>query len=92
MLHDLEVYAVLDDPAPPKTPFPGVDALIRYANPLCLAQFKSYAGVAFEQVNLRDVYITPRESAWKAGVRRLVCAVGAANQQPTNQSVRAGAK
>ncbi len=90
--HDLEVYAVLDHPAPPKAPFPGMDALVRYANPLCLGQFRNYAGVPFEQLNLKDVYITPRESAWKDGARRLVCAVGAGNDQPTSQSVKAGAK
>lgn len=90
--HDLEVYAVLDHPAPPKAPFPGMDALVRYANPLCLAQFRSYAGVAFEQVNLRDVYITPRASAWNNGARRLVCAVGSSNGQRTNKSIKAGAK
>ena len=90
--HDLEVYAVLDHPAAPKTPFPGTDNLVRYASPLCLAQFKGYAGVAFEQVNLMDVYITPRDSAWNDGVRRLVCAVQPTNQRPTNQSVKAGAK
>jgi hypothetical protein len=90
--HDLEVYAVLDDPAPPKAPFPGGDALVRYANPLCLAQFRTYAGVAFEQVNLRDVYITPRQSAWNDGARRLVCAVGTNNGERTNKSIKAGTK
>jgi hypothetical protein len=87
--HDLEVYAVLDHPAAPNEGFPGMDALVRYANPLCLAQFRPYAGVGFEQLNLKDVYITPRESAWRDGARRLVCAVSAGNDQPTSQSIRA---
>jgi hypothetical protein len=89
--HDLEVYAVLDHPADAKAPFPGMDDLVRYANPLCLAQFRPYAGVPFEQLSLKDVYITPRESAWKDGARRLVCAVGSGNDQPTTKSIRAGA-
>jgi hypothetical protein len=89
--HDLEVYAVLDHPAGPAEPFPGMDNLVRYANPLCLAQFRNYAGVPFEQLNLRDVYITPRDSRWKDGGRKLVCAVGAENQQPTDKSIKAGA-
>lgn len=88
--HDLEVYATLDHPASPGEPFPGMDELLRYASPLCLAQFQGYAGVPFEQLNLRDVYITPRESAWNDDARRIVCAVGTIDEQPTSSSVRAG--
>lgn len=88
--HDLEVYAVLDHPAGAKDAFPGMDELVRYASPLCLAQFKAYAGVPFEQLNLQDVYITPRDSAWKDGARRLVCAVGPQNDQQTSKSIKAG--
>jgi hypothetical protein len=89
--HDLEVYAVLQHPAPPKTAFPGMDALERYAIPLCMSQFQAYAGVPFEQLNLRDAYITPRESAWNSGARTIVCAVEAGNEQPTKGSIKAGA-
>ncbi|MGH9277283.1 MAG: septum formation family protein, partial [Acidimicrobiales bacterium] len=89
--HDLEVYALLDYPAAPDAPFPGMEELIRYASQMCLGKFRDYAGVPFESLNLRDVYITPRESAWEDGARRIVCAVGAANEQPTNTSVKAGA-
>ena len=88
--HDLEVFAVLDHPDAPDAPFPGMDALVRHANPLCLSQFQAYAGVAFDQVNLRDVYITPRESAWNDGARRLVCAVGSEDDQPRTGSIRTG--
>ena len=88
--HDLEVYAVLNHPAGPKDAFPGMDELVRYASPLCLAQFQAYAGVPFDQLNLQDEYITPRESAWKDGSRRLVCAAGAQNDQPTTKSIKAG--
>jgi hypothetical protein len=87
--HDLEVYAVVTHPAGPKDPFPGMDELVRYASPLCLAQFSAYAGVPFEQLNLQDVYITPRGSAWKDGARRLVCAVGAQDEQPSSKSIKA---
>jgi hypothetical protein len=66
-----------------------MDALLRHANPLCLAQFQPYAGVPFDQLNLKDVYITPRESAWNDGARRVVCAVGANDDQPRAGSVRA---
>jgi hypothetical protein len=91
-LHDLEAYAVLDHPARSNEPFPGMDTLLRYANTQCLNQFQSYAGVPFDQLNLKDVYITPRESAWQDGARRLVCAVSAEDEQPTRGSIRAGAR
>jgi hypothetical protein len=90
--HDLEAYAVLDHPAPKDAPFPGMDTLLRYASPQCLAQFQPYAGVPFDQLNLKDVYITPRESAWKDGARRLVCAVSAEDEKPTKGSIKAGAR
>jgi hypothetical protein len=89
--HDLEAFAVLDHPAAKDAPFPGMDALLRYASPLCLAQFQPYAGVPFDQLNLKDVYITPRESAWKDGARRVVCAVSAEDEQATKGSIKAGA-
>lgn len=88
--HTLEVYAVLDHPAGPKEPFPGMDELVRYANPLCLAQFRGYAGVAFEQLSLSDKYITPRDSAWADGARRIVCVVAQSNDEPTDKSIKAG--
>lgn len=90
--HDLEVFATLDHPAAKDAPFPGMDTLVRYASPQCLSQFQPYAGVPFDQLNLKDVYITPRESAWKDGARRLVCAVGSGEDQPTKGSIKAGAK
>ena len=89
--HDLEVYALLDYPAPPDAAFPGAEELNRYASQMCLSMFRDYAGVPFESLNLKDVYITPRESAWKDGARRIVCAVGPIDEQPTNKSVKAGA-
>ena len=90
--HDLEAFAVLDHPAPEDAPFPGMDALVRYAIPECNRQFPGYAGVPFEQLNLKDVYITPRESAWKDGARRVVCAVGSEDERPTTGSIKAGAR
>ena len=89
--HDLEAFAVLDHPAGEDEAFPGMDALLRYASPQCLAQFPGYAGVPFDQLNLKDVYITPRESAWKDGARRVVCAVSAEDERPTKGSIKAGA-
>jgi hypothetical protein len=89
--HDLEVYAVVVHPGPPGEAFPGQDALGRYANPLCLQQFRGYAGVGFEQLNLNDVYITPQERSWRNGERTLVCAVGTADGSPSEGSIRATA-
>ena len=89
--HDLEAFAVLDHPAAKDAPFPGMEALLRYASPLCLSQFQPYAGVSFDQLNLKDVYITPRESAWKDGARRVVCAVSAEDERRTKGSIKAGA-
>ncbi len=89
--HDLEAFAVLEHPAAPEAPFPGMDELLRYASPQCLVEFQSYAGVPFDQLNLQDVYITPRESAWNDGARRVVCAVGPEDERPTKGSIKAGA-
>jgi hypothetical protein len=89
--HHLEVYAVLDHPAGPNEEFPGQDELVRYANPLCLAQFQGYTGVPFEQLNLADKYITPSDDAWNDGARRLVCVAGPSSGEQTTGSIRAGA-
>jgi hypothetical protein len=87
--HDLEVYAIVTDTAGPKVAFPGMNPLLQYASPLCLAQFRAYAGVPFEQLNLQDDYITPREAAWKSGVRTVVCAVAPSNGSRTSKSLTA---
>lgn len=88
--HDLEVFAVVVHPAAPGDAFPGMDELLRYANPICLKRFPEYAGVGFEQLDLIDKYITPRQAAWRDGARTLVCAVGPSDGQPTREPVRHG--
>jgi hypothetical protein len=75
--HDLEVFALVDDPAPRGARYPGRDILEREATVACLPQFQSYVGIPFDQSQLAFVRYVPTERNWKGDNRRLVCAVSA---------------
>ncbi|MFN2608743.1 MAG: septum formation family protein [Acidimicrobiales bacterium] len=75
--HDLEVFALIDDPAGRGAKFPGQDILEREANVACPPQFQSYVGVPFDRSSLTVVFYVPTSRNWDGGNRRLLCTVAA---------------
>ncbi|MGI9032812.1 MAG: septum formation family protein [Acidimicrobiales bacterium] len=75
--HDLEVFALIDDPAPRSAKYPGQQILEREANVACPPQFQSYVGVPFDQSSLTVLFYVPTKTNWEGGNRRLLCTVAA---------------
>jgi len=75
--HDLEVFALVDDPAPRGAKYPGRDLMDREANVACPPQFQSYVGVPFDESQLGVTFFVPVKATWEANSRRLLCTVSA---------------
>jgi hypothetical protein len=75
--HDLEVFALVTDPAPRGARYPGPDILEREATVACLPQFQTYVGIPFEQSELRFTGYVPTERNWEEHNRLLVCTLSA---------------
>lgn len=75
--HDLEVFALVDDPAPQGARYPGREILEREANVACPPQFQFYVGVPFDQSSLLGQFYVPTKANWESGNRRLLCTVSA---------------
>ncbi|MCA1657448.1 MAG: septum formation family protein [Actinobacteria bacterium] len=75
--HDLEVFALVDDPAPKGARYPGRDLMDREANVACPPQFESYVGLPFDQSQLAVTFFVPVKATWDADSRRLLCTVSA---------------
>lgn len=72
--HDIEVFAVLADPAPPGAPFPGVDALRAAILPRCIALYPAYVGVPFDRSAPASVSpFYPEEPYWVLDIRLEFC-------------------
>jgi len=81
--HDLEVFALIDDPAPRGAKYPGRDLMDREANVACPPQFESYVGIPFDQSQLAATFFVPVKATWDANSRRLLCTVSAKTGQLT---------
>jgi hypothetical protein len=79
--HDLEVFATVDDPAPPGAPYPGQEILEREAAVACLPQFEAYVGVPFDQSELVFTRYVPTERSWRDDDRLLLCTLSAKEGQ-----------
>jgi hypothetical protein len=75
--HDLEVFALVDDPAARRARYPGREILEREATVACLPQFQSYVGIPFDQSQLVFTGYVPTQRNWEGDNRRLVCTVSA---------------
>ena len=85
--HDLEVFALVDDPSPRDAEYPGQAILEREANVACPPQFQSYVDPAIDQATLGFTFFVPTKANWDDGNRRLLCTVSASSGQ-LNASVR----
>lgn len=79
--HDLEVVAVIEDPAPEGAPYPGKERLIETTAAACAPMLRARVGTAdLAQFNQLD--LVPSETSWDDGNRRLVCTLGRADDHP----------
>ena len=72
--HQHEVYAVVVDPDPPDSPFPGDSSMASFANDQCLTAFEPGIGVAYTDSNLDFAPVAIDEAAWESGERNIICA------------------
>lgn len=83
--HRHEVYATHVHPARFGEPWPGDEALQRYALQLCYGDFATFAGVIFELSRLSIGAITPPRPNWedaKARYRGIQCFVSGPADEP----------
>ncbi len=71
--HQSEVYAVITDPAPDTTPWPGPDSLVDESATGCLAAFEPYVGRDFESSVLDILTVLPTAETWPEGDRDILC-------------------
>lgn len=87
--HDREAFAAFDHPAPDGASFPGRERLRRYADDECTGRFRAYVGRPAEETELEIAFILPSRDAWEDGdLRRVICAVSNADDEPLVGSVR----
>lgn len=84
--HQHEVYAVVVDPDPPESPFPGDAAMASFANDQCLAAFEPAIGVPYSESNLDFAPVAVDETAWRGGERNIICAAHDTNFEETTGS------
>lgn len=85
--HDLEIYAVVVHPAGPGEPFPGLDAVIAFADNECVARFAGFVGTSFDVSALDVFYLYPQEQSWSLGDREVVCGISTVDGSPLVGSV-----
>lgn len=87
--HRSEVYAVITDPAPDTTPWPGADVLVEVSATGCLAEFEPYVGRNFEASKLDILTVLPTAETWPEGDRDILCIATRLDGADLNDSVRA---
>ncbi|MFQ5558065.1 MAG: septum formation family protein [Acidimicrobiales bacterium] len=91
--HDYEVYAVIQLPDSPSTPYPGDESTFFSTLEACLPPFDSYVGIAYMDsiYDINTIYPT-RESWEDEGDREAACLLAeytySGNIAPTTGSVR----
>jgi len=85
--HDLEIYALVVHPGAAGDPFPGLDAIVGFADNECVARFEGFVGTSFEVSELDVFYLYPQEQSWSFGDREVVCGVSTVDGSPLTGSV-----
>lgn len=75
--HDLEVFALIDHPAPAGDAYPGDEAVYIWGVEHCLPLFTGYVGAPYEEVADLDVSVFyPTTQSWKKQTdREIVCMI-----------------
>ena len=88
--HDREVVGIVDHSAPPRTPFPGREALEAQAMDLCRPIYEQYLGPGADRSLLVPKNLQPSRRVWRDGERRIVCSVERVDGEPLIGSVKDG--
>jgi hypothetical protein len=74
--HDVEVYAVLTEPSPPGTPYPGSPIVHQRLRAECEQLYEGYVGVPFSMSAPTAINtFAPEESYWRLNIRTEFCAL-----------------
>lgn len=90
LAHDREVVGIVDHKAPPRTPYPGREALETQAADLCRPISDTYLGLTADKSLFRQRNLQPSRRAWREGERRIVCSVERVDGEPMFGSVKDG--
>ena len=89
--HDIEVYAVFEDPSPPGAPYPGIDVIHRRVRVQCEQLYKGYVGVPWsKKAPTRIDTFVPEESYWRLNIRTEFCGLRHLRDQQLVGSRRRG--
>ncbi|HTW17558.1 MAG TPA: septum formation family protein [Nocardioides sp.] len=90
--HDHEAYAVIRYKAPgaeeASDEFPGDEALTKFADGSCAADFGDYVGVDYLDSSLFFTYLLPSPRSWQEDDRSVVCLVTSAGGEPLTGSAK----
>jgi hypothetical protein len=74
--HGMEIYAMVQDPAPPGAPYPGIDAIQAAAKHGCEAAYEPFIGAPYTTTSKYWMTIlSPEEPYWVLDIRTNWCAV-----------------
>ena len=68
---------------PSRRDFPGDDALFAQEAEFCIAEFKSFVGLSYEESVLDFTYYHPSEESWLDGDRVVTCMIYDPGEQVT---------
>jgi hypothetical protein len=86
--HDAEVFAELDEIAPPETPYPGEDGVSALADAQCGNEFTSFVGIGVEGSVLDYSTFIPNEEQWNSGDHSAECDIISRDGQQLTGSAR----
>lgn len=73
-VHDAEVFALPQHPAPVDAPYPGEVALDQMAEERCREAFEGYVGRPYDESVLYSTFLRPSQASWDlADDREIVC-------------------
>lgn len=91
-VHEAEVFAVFDLPAPDGAPFPGDDAVRTQSQDGCRDRFSTYVGVRpDDDIGLETTFIAPSQKTWEdrdLQDRQVVCLALTADRSGLKDTVR----
>jgi tetratricopeptide (TPR) repeat protein len=89
--HDIEVYAVFEDPSPPAAPYPGIDVIHKRVRVQCEQLYEGYVGVPWsKKAPTRIDTFVPEESYWRLNIRTEFCGLRHLRDQQLVGSRRRG--
>ena len=72
--HEKEAYLLVDYPGGTDAPFPGEEALLRFAEDRCLGAFEPYVGRSYELSEIYTLPLYPTRDTWEQqDDREIVC-------------------